>query len=571
MFMRPKWLSLNGTWEFQGRRRRFPPINTLPREPLPDTITVPFPVEAEASGARQWSGRRHMRYRKLVHVPRSSPDARVHLHVGAADADCNVWINGSNVFYHHGGFTPFTCSIGEWLKHDWTLEGHNQIDLEVIETRDPRLPRGKQTHLPFSHTVFYPPFSGVWQSVWIEETGDSYLHPVQPFPNGDATSFLFRGTLSGAPRGTLHIALTLASGEPAGEASAALMESSFEVSLTPTILRRWSPEDPHLYQVTYRWVHEGTLLDEAEGYAGLRSIQVRDGRIRLNDNPIFLKFVLYQPYYPGGWVTPLDDEQLYRDMALVRSMGFNGIRIHQNVAHPRLLYWCDQLGILVWAEVPSCFPLSVVDEHQFENLLTEMIRRDAGHPSIITWVLFNESWGLKSVNRDQHKREWLAEMVALTRTLDPSRLVIDNSGFEHLETDVLDVHHYLTRPKAVIRLYEALRDPQSLRRRWWHALYMVAPSRVVKAPLLKGVSYEGQPVVISECGGFGFGPYSSGKQTLEDSLQTVIGLLASHDHIQGFCYTQLFDVAQETNGLCSFDRVPKVSPDFVAELLSRWP
>lgn len=571
MFRRQRWQSLNGTWEFQARRRPWRGVEMGPGDPLPGAISVPFPVEAEASGARESSGRRHMRYRRLVHIPRSSPDSRVHLHVGAADSDCHVWFNGSNIGYHYGGFTPFTCSIGEWLKHDWTLDGRNQIDLVVTETRNPRIPRGKQTHLPFSHTVFYPPFSGVWQTVWVEETGDSYLHPVQPFPNDDATSFLFRGTLSGQPRGTLHIRLTLANGEPAGEASAVLTEPGFEVAVTPTVLRRWSPEDPYLYQVTYRWVHEGVLLDEAEGYAGLRTIGVRDGRIQLNDQPIFLKFVLYQPYYPGGWATPLDDEQLYRDMALVRSMGFNGIRVHQNVAHPRLLYWCDQLGILVWVEVPSCFPLSRVDEQRYQGLLTEIIARDAGHPSIITWVLFNESWGLESINRSQYTRGWLSEMVALVRTLDPSRPVIDNSGFEHLETDILDVHHYLSRPQAVVRLYEALRDPDSIRRRWWHVLYMVAPSRVVKAPLLKGVSYQGQPVVISECGGFGFGPYSSGKQTLEDSLKAVLDLLTGQDHIQGFCYTQLFDVAQETNGLCSFDRVPKISPDFVAELLSRWP
>jgi len=474
-----------------------------------------------------------------------------------------------------------------WPVGRFLVPGDNEVVLHVEETTDPTLPRGKQTHLPFPHTIFYPPFSGIWQPVWLESTGPRYLTSLATVCVPDRSGFSMSisvsqwspgaesesrtRSVSSPARVAVRVRLLGPDGRIESEAEGEVTGTTASMSVSPEGRHEWTPANPVLYRLEVELLENGLVVDTVDSLAGLRTVSVSDGRFLLNDRPFYPKLALYQPYYPGGWAAALRDEDFRRDVELAQTFGFNGIRVHQSQADPRFLYWCDRLGLLVWSEMPSAFPFACVDRPAFLALLEECVARDSSHPCIVTWVLFNESWGVSDVSCKHDTRSWVREMVSQCRSLDPSRPVIDNSGFDHVDTDILDVHHYLASQERVRKLYAALASPESIRHRWWRNLYAVLPSRFCRAPLVPGVSHAGQPVMISECGGHGFGPHSSSHTTLLDSLRQVIELLAEQPHVHGFCYTQLFDIAQERNGLADFERTPKIDPESVRELLARLP
>ncbi len=565
LLVRDDWLNLNGEWDFAADPRGVGEAERwYLRESLPDRIVVPFCVESEASGANQHANARHFWYLRRFTIPESWRGKQIFLRLGAADYRCMGYVNGAPVGVHDGGFTPMTWRIDQALR-----AGENVAVLHVVETRDGRLPRGKQTHLPFRYAVFYRPFSGIWQTVWLEARGATHVAAAHGVATADG--FVIHVTIGGEPRGELTIALTHPDGEPDAAVTAPVTARQMSLLLTPQRKAWWSPDQPQLYTVEYTIRDGDNAIDRATGYAGLRTIAVRDGRVLLNGEPFYQKLVLYQAYYPRGWATAIDDDTLRADMELIKSFGFNGLRVHQTLADPRLLYWCDRLGLVVWGEMPSAFVLSRVDRPAFERMLREAVARDRGRPCVITWVLFNESWGILDILLSRGAREWVRRMVALCREIDPSRPVIDNSGFDHLDTDVLDVHHYLTDPRRIRELYAALAAPATMFSSFLRNLYFVAPNRFVKSAFAPGGEFRGQPVMVSECGGHGFGPYGGGKMTLADSLAQVIDLLAEHPHLQGFAYTQFCDVEQERNGLCDFARQPKIDPADVRRILAKLP
>ena len=561
---RKNWINLNGLWDFLldpkriGVRERW-----AEKQTLPGRINVPFCLESEASGVGSTGGAKDFWYLRRVNVSQKWRKQQIWLRIGAADYACRGYINGQPVGAHEGGFTPIAWRIDQALR-----DGDNTIVLHVSETTEGRLPRGKQTHLPFRYAVFYRPFSGIWQPVWLEARGTTHLQQAHAVTDPESEGFIFHLIFGGKIDGRIGITLSHPDGKVAARKTVPITAKSMTVPLIPKRKAWWSPDEPNLYDVKYIIRCNGKVVDQTTGYAGLRTVAVRDGEVLLNGKPLYQKLVLYQAYYPQGWVTAVDDATLRADIELIKSYGFNGLRIHQTLADPRLLYWCDRLGLLAWGEMPSCFVLSRVDRLAFENMLRETLARDLGHPSLITWVLFNETWGVLDLLLSEKARQWVRRMVELCRELDPSRPVIDNSGYDHLDTDILDIHHYMTDSERIRAFYRDLADPSQMGREFWRNLYMLAPNRITKSPLAPTGRYDGQPVIISECGGHGFGPYGGKSMTLEESFRQVITLLAEHRHLRGFCYTQLFDVEQEQNGLANFERRPKIDPARINNILS---
>jgi hypothetical protein len=218
--------------------------------------------------------------------------------------------------------------------------------------------------------------------------------------------------------------------------------------------------------------------------------------------------------------------------------------------------------------MPSPFLFARTDRAAFATMLREAMARDLGRPSIVAWVLFNETWGIYDIRRKPGTRAWVRQMAALARELDPSRPVIDNSGFEHLDSDILDVHQYLKGADRIRALYRRLADPDAIGHAAWRGLYLVLANRVWQNPLAPTGEYRGQPIVISECGGHGFRFYGDSSLSKADSLRQTFALLAEYPYLQGFAYTQFCDVAQERNGLVSFDRAPKIDPAEVRRMLA---
>lgn len=562
---RESWMNLNGCWQFAHDPRGEGLTEAWwTRDRLPDAIEVPFCVESPASGIGKKIGPDHLWYLRRVEIPADWLGRTIYLHIGAADYICEGYVNGHHVGSHEGGYTPIRWRIDPQLR-----PGENAICLHVKETREGKLPRGKQTHLPFSYTIFYQPYSGVWQPVWLEACGATHLAQAHPLTVATGEAFEFHLRFDGEPTGELEIALT----HPDGRADAFVRQkidaSSMIVRVTPQRPAHWSPQTPHLYGVTYRIKCNRRIIDEATGYAGLRTIVACDGKVLLNGEPLWQKLVLYQAYYPAGWAAPTDPDMFRRDVELIKSFGFNGLRIHQTLADPRLLYWCDRLGLVVWDEMPSPFVFSRVDRIAFERMLREAVARDRGHPCVVSWVLFNETWGILDIVWNENTRQWVRGMVRLCRELDPTRPVIDNSGYDHLDTDILDIHHYLGDPERVRAYYRQLGDPAQIKYEAWRNAYMVRPNKIYKSPLAPTGHYRNQPVIISECGGHGFGPYGGKGMTLEESVRQVLSLIAEHEHLQGFCYTQLFDVQQERNGLTDFERKPKIDPARIRAILEQ--
>jgi beta-galactosidase/beta-glucuronidase len=323
----------------------------------------------------------------------------------------------------------------------------------------------------------------------------------------------------------------------------------------------WSPEEPNLHDLRLELLGAGgETLDAVESYFGMRKVEIRDGKVYLNDRPLYQRLVLDQGYFPGGVLTAPTDDDLRRDIELAKEMGFNGARKHQKVEDPRWLYWADTLGFLVWGEMANAYQYSPNYVRRITAEWQEAVRRDYNHPCVVTWVPINESWGVPGIATDPRQVEHLLALYHLTRSLDRSRPVVSNDGWEHALTDLCAIHDY--RNAAVLgQRYRAVET--SLAEPERHPVY---------AP---GYGYRGEPILITEFGGIAFeaaDPESWGYRTVSnveellERYRALISALAQSEVVQGFCYTQLTDVEQEINGLLTYDRRPKADLARIREI-----
>jgi len=338
-------------------------------------------------------------------------------------------------------------------------------------------------------------------------------------------------------------------------------QTAFDIRLDECKL--WTPDAPNLYNVLLELRQNGNIYDRVLAYFGMRNIAARDGQILLNGRPCYLRLVLDQGYFDDGVYTAPSDATLKRDVGLAKALGFNGVRKHQKIEDPRYYYWCDKLGLLVWAEMPAAFEFSDASVVNFACEWPHVVRANFNHPSIITWVPFNESWGIEGVHDQDRPQEFLGQVVALTRSLDPTRPVIDNSGWSHVDTDIVDLHEY-SQDSGFLRRVLSDVSPPSRR----------LPGRPHRPPIMAdGFAYNGQPVVVSEYGGIALGskpgwgygrPARDSAELIERFGELTRAILASKS-VAGYCYTQLYDVEQETNGLLTSGREPKADIEAIAQ------
>jgi hypothetical protein len=338
----------------------------------------------------------------------------------------------------------------------------------------------------------------------------------------------------------------------------------------------WSPETPHLYDLVIRlYDANDNLLDVVKSYVGLRGLRLANGQFLLNGNPVYLKMVLDQGYWPDGYLTAPSDEALQTDIGWVKMFGYNGVRKHQKIEDPRWLYWCDRLGLLVWEEMPNAREWSSKAEDLLSAEWQTAVRRDFNHPSIIAWVPVNESMGFPGLGQEHAGQyAFIERMVRVTRRLDSSRPVIDNDGWEHTDiTDVCAIHDYTPSSEKLMERYRDKIQGGTLPLKVW----------IGEKPLFaRGSKYRGQPIVLSEVGGFLTVPtdvppekrdllyqFYGSVQSPEDLLEKYRDLMAGISTLRflaGFCYTQLTDIEQEINGLLTYDRQPKAPPEKIAEI-----
>ncbi len=566
--VRDNWICLNGQWDFAfddqncGLREKWFRVD----RPFEHMIQVPFAYQSVLSGHGVNEMHDVVWYRRKIDIAKVRAGNRVILHFGAVDYLAHVWVNGDLAIIHEGGHVPFAADITDWVVDD---------NIIVVRAEDPaaRLdqPRGKQYWEPISAGIFYTRTTGIWQSVWIEIVPPVYISRLKITPDISSNSVDLQCHVEGM---TLDKAATiewtvLLRDQPVARDSCSLKSSPFKRRVTLNVDGHperdvyWSPEHPNLFDLTVTVrTEDGSTEDMVTSYFGLRSIAVKGGVVMLNNRPYYMKMVLDQGYFPEGILTPPTDDAIRRDIELTKEMGFNGARKHQKVEDPRYLYWCDHLGLLVWGEMANSYLYSEQAVQRIGREWQEAIERDFNHPCIVAWVPVNESWGVPDLLNDERQRAHTLSLYYLIKSIDSTRLVVSNDGWEHTKSDLITIHDYDSRKESIKARY---RDVATILR--------ATPGG--KLLLCEGFPYDDQPLMVTECGGIALkkndweGWGYSGATSEEDFIARYAAVVESIQEspvIQGFCYTQLTDVEQEINGLLTYDRKPKVPLDAIARV-----
>ena len=559
-FQRAAWVNLNGTWTFTYDPGKSGMARGLQKSTSFDQpITVPFCPESALSGVGNTDFIECLWYHRKLEVPAEWAGQRIILHFGGVDYESEVFIDGQSALRHWGGSASFSVDITRYVQAGGT---HDLVLFVRDEMRKGNQPGGKQSPEYNSFACFYTRTTGIWQTVWMEAVPQYGLQSVQIIPDLDGSRFIIIPTFYAVKQG-LQFRVTVHDDQRHVSLSSADAFNGLPVVAPVSHPKPWSPESPFLYDLDLDVVDEtGAVIDHIDSYAGLRKVHVEDRQVFLNNQPIYLRLVLDQGFYPDGIWTAPSDEALKRDIELSMQAGFNGARLHQKVFEERFHYWADRLGYLTWGESAS-WGLDVKDVVSARNFLAEwreIVCRDRSHPSIIAWTPFNETWDVG--DRRQHNRLHI-DAYELTRALDPTRPVNDASGYAHARTDLWTVHTYEQNPEE-LKTMMAGKDG--------------LPWRNMPE---KEATYEGQPYIVDEFGGIKWIPedrrpfaenswgYGQGPRTLEEfyaRLEGMLHALRSHGHIVGYCYTQLTDVEQEQNGIYNYDRTEKFDMGRIAKI-----
>jgi hypothetical protein len=525
------WSSLNGDWDFRADAD----------EDWDRTITVPFAWETPASGIEAhwlpvaW-------YRRRVAVPAGWAGQRIVLHFGAVHHEATVWVNGTEVARHVGGYTPFEADVTDALR-----DGEQEIVVRVSSPADKReIAHGKQRSVPRDDFdgVCFTPSSGIWQSVWLEARPATYLASLKLRPAEGLDGIAVEARVEGPSPATLRLTLR----GHGSTVDVAVSDGAARTVVPVTEPRLWSPEDPHLYHVDAELVSaDGT--DRVTGYTGLRRIEVSGEDLYLNGRRLFVRGVLDQGYWPRTGITAPDDAALRHDIELATAAGYNLVRKHLKLEDPRFLHHADTLGMLVWAEPAATGRFSAESVAAFEAQIAPMAERDGNSPAIVIWGLYNEEWGLDwDIPGDPAKQAATANAYDLLKVLDPSRPVVDNSGWTHVKTDLLDWHYYdesaASWGKTIAALLDGEQDDFPV---------PLGPDYVVRKKLTgtPAQPLRGLPNLNSE--------YGTGFTSVERAwqLRWQTQEMRRHDRLAGYVYTELYDIEHESAGLLDFERRAK--------------
>lgn len=561
-FQREKWLPLNGEWDFSFD------------EPIFDQkILVPFACETKLSGIHDTSFHNAVWYRRSFSLPEPMHDRQILLHFGAVDYTCRLWVNDQFIREHTGGQCGFSADITDALN----ASGENVIVLEARDDpADLEMPRGKQYWKPESESIFYTRTTGIWQSVWLEAVSPMHLCSCRITPLFDERSVRFSYALSAAPQ---HVTLTAEitfRGKTAGAVSVTPTSArgAFDWQIDQSALSAWNyqedlvwtPEQPNLFDVTFRILEHGCEVDAVQSYFGMRKVSIQNGQFLLNNRPYYQKLVLDQGYWPESLLTAPSDEAFIRDIELTKAMGFNGVRKHQKVEDPRYLYHADRMGLLVWGEIGAAYLYSEQYADRIYREWLDVLRRDYNHPCIVVWTPLNESWGVQEIETDPRQQAHSEAMVAITKSMDTTRLVVDNDGWEHTNGDLLTIHDY-SPSGEMLRTHLGSMD----------TILALRPAQ--RALFVGRHAYAGQPILLSEFGGVKFVPGTEAQHSwgyceadscaaFAGKLRELFDAVRACPLVDGYCYTQLTDVETEQNGLLTYDRTPKLPLETICAILN---
>lgn len=553
-FCREQWQSLNGLWDFSFDKPVFD-----------QQILVPFCYQSAKSGIGCEEVHDVVWYRKRFFLERS--DKRILLNFGAVDTQADVWLNGSYLGSHEGGYTPFSFDITSIAQ-----AGENELLLKATDYNNTDKPRGKQSWKGENFACWYTAVTGIWQSVWLEFAGDPQITRVKITPYPETLNALFEVFLSSQSDTETQLEIRLSEDGPLFASSRITCRHGYGKGMFafPDYDRGreellWTPENPNLIFVTVR-AGNGESADTIHTYFGLRSAECMHQCLSLNHDIYYQRLVLDQGYWPESLLTPPSDEAIIKDILLTKQLGFNGARKHQKIEDPRYYYWADKLGLLVWGELPSAYEFNDNAILASADTLSEFIKRDYNHPCIVAWVPVNESWGVRNVHTSLQQQNYCRMLTYLIKAMDPTRIVSSNDGWEQIsDTDICAIHDYALFADTT-KKYDSM---ETLLNTFAERRYLFA----------QGNSYQGQPILMTEFGGIafcsdtgqGWGYYEGAADEADflNRLEPIVSYLIKSGHFFGFCYTQLTDVMQERNGLLTENRVPKASPEGLKKIFGQ--
>ncbi|QQE10008.1 glycoside hydrolase family 2 [Planctomycetota bacterium] len=566
------WQLLDGAWDFANGQADV----ASPKEVRFDQqICVPFAPETDMSGVDVPARFMTCWYRRNVRWPRE-PGMRTHLHFEAVDQCGAVWVNG---FYAGkvGGPVRSTLDISEFMS-----ASEQEIIVRVDDDpSDMTKSRGKQDWREEAHIIWYPRTTGLWQSVWLENVPEIRIDSLRFEPKVTAWDIGVDVRICGTGErraswdGWLEIKLKHEGeilADDRYQVCSGLMQRRIGLDDPGVIDERselmWSPENPHLIDVELRLVNgDGDVIDHVKSYTAMRDVGAVDGRLMLNGMPYFSRMVLAQGYWEESGLTAPSDEALKNDVELAKALGFNGVRLHEKIESERYLYWADRLGLMVWGEMGSSYAFEPSDFAELQTMWGRRVERDMNHPCVVAWVPVNESWGFPALLDEEHQVHAMRSLYYQTKAIDPTRLVLSNDGWEMSDTDVIGVHDYEGDVERLRKRYNLAT------RGWLEILKQEQPGN--RKLLLNDEVYAGQPVVLSEFGGVrlcdeqenGWG-YSEAADLggFAKAYMSLLRFANRKNVFSGFCYTQLTDTYQETNGLLKMDRTSKLPIEMVRQM-----
>ncbi|RPI28002.1 MAG: glycoside hydrolase family 2 [Acidobacteria bacterium] len=539
-FQRADWINLNGTWSFAfDKTNTGERSNWQARGDWNQQVVVPFPWGSPLSRVGNdadigW-------YSRKVTVPDSWKGRRVFLVVGASDWLTTGWLDGKPVGTNRGGYTPFEFELTPHVR----FGQEQQLVLRVDDSPHRFKLEGKQG---------YGPARGIWQTPYLEARAETYIDSVLFTPDIDAGKAEVKLTLDKAAATDLTFRLRFKTGNlPDVVQTVPQGQQGLTAAIPVPQARLWSLSDPFLYEVSARLEPPAGAADEIASYFGMRKVSVvrLPGSgfpyIALNNRPVYLQLTLDQSYHPEGFYTFPTDEFMRDEVLRARRIGLNGLRLHVKVDVPRKIYWADRLGVLIMADVPNSWGEPDAEmRSEAETALRGMIRRDYNHPAIFSWVIFNETWGLQTGKEKKYlpeTQQWVESMFKLTKSLDSSRLVEDNSpcNYDHVTTDINSWHQYLPGYRWREHLDEV--TSKTFPGSEWN--------------YIGGRKQGDQPLLNSECGNVWGYQGSTGDVDWSWDYHLMMNEFRRHPKICGWLYTEHHDVINEWNGYYRFDRSDK--------------
>ena len=573
-FKRREWVNLNGEWTCELDISRSGDWRNLKdKKGFRRKIIVPFCPESKLSGIGFTDFIEMIWYHKKLNIPAKWKGKLILLHFGGVDYESTIYINGQEIGRHTGGCSPFTLDISRFVSAG---KSHDLIVQARDENRNGLQPMGKQNPWYDSRGCLYTRTTGIWQTVWMEAVDPHALKSCRIIPDFDNGSFTFLPEFYQDGRG-LDLNISLRDGRKKVAAACIAAGNHAAATIKLSKPKEWNPESPFLYNMKLTLTDSrGRVIDEVETYGGLRKFHIEGNRFYLNNQPVFLRFVLDQGFYADSLWTAPSDRDLKRDIELAMKAGFNGARLHQKIFDERYHYWADRLGYLTWGEFPDWGlsfwqhfrPTNPDYQRSFRNFFAEwgaVVERDRNHPSIITWTPLNETCNIFDLG--EHRR-FVSDLYDFTKRLDPTRPVHDTSGYTHAKTDIWSVHLYRLDQKSFEEHLNEEPVCMNFRKDEENA-------------------YRGQPFVIAEYGGLRYLPegrkpfasnswgYNKQQISAEECVKQITGLTLSivkNPRCAGYCYTQLTDVEQEENGLYFYaERTPKFDMKMIRKCFSAKP